>query len=155
VTRTVTSSLRNEYASGFQQRLGLNHRLKFLNGSSSPVLTATCLSHGRLCDFPQWWMVSLLGDGEWHSRPTVTWLFCQSQCERSGQQESKARKSCYRRETGRCCCNFCRYTAYRYLFLSFDTFSGSWNGRKDIRIRYNKWYFHQFPAATNNLESHS
>ena len=26
----------------------MNHRL---NGSSSPVLTATCLSYGRLCDF--------------------------------------------------------------------------------------------------------
>ena len=27
---------------------GYHHRL---NGSSSPVLTATCLSYGRLCDF--------------------------------------------------------------------------------------------------------
>jgi len=29
----------------------LNHRYHRLNGSSSPVLTATCLSYWRLCDF--------------------------------------------------------------------------------------------------------
>jgi len=40
-----------------------NHRL---NGSSSPVLTATCLSYGRLCDF-----LGFFPEPTWRSHPST------------------------------------------------------------------------------------
>ena len=46
ILRRLLSSLICLYIAGHAS--GLYHRL---NGSSSPVLTATCLSYGRLCDF--------------------------------------------------------------------------------------------------------
>jgi len=40
-----------------------HHRL---NGSSSPVLTATCLSYGRLCDF-----LGFFSEPTWRSHPST------------------------------------------------------------------------------------
>ena len=46
------------YNSGIYSDIYVNHRL---NGSSSPVLTATCLSYGSLCDFLTFFSGTRLG----------------------------------------------------------------------------------------------
>ena len=54
----------NSQGHALSWRHWMNHRL---NGSSSPVLTATCLSYGRLCDF----LGFFFPEPTWRSHPST------------------------------------------------------------------------------------